>query len=78
MASLPGSVGGTDLARAPHKALVHGVYARAASMHKNSGFLRHPNLNVTSSCLHCKGSHGNYRRITHVTTQTYLPVLRIV
>ncbi|KAL3159976.1 hypothetical protein ABBQ38_010364 [Trebouxia sp. C0009 RCD-2024] len=37
MDSLPGSVGATDPTRAPHKELVHGAFARAASMRKSGG-----------------------------------------
>ena len=34
MDSLPGSVAGAELPKPPHKALVHGAFARAASVHK--------------------------------------------
>ncbi len=50
MDSLPGSVGGTELARAPHKALVHGAFVRAASMHRMSGAHATPNAHLSSAC----------------------------
>ena len=38
MDSLPGSVAGAQLPGPPQKALVHGAFARAASVHKIGGF----------------------------------------
>lgn len=65
MDSLPGSVGATDPTRAPHKELVHGAFARAASMRKSGG--SHATHNPNSLCALLLGLTCNCRHIVCAT-----------